>query len=81
MSGRPPSTIEGEVRAAVRRLRGVSGDMDPLNRLAVIAALSTQLNRSVRYTGAPDTASLVRLAAHAQVWAEELQEAAGDGTT
>ena len=74
MSGRPPSTVEGEVRKMARKVRGASGDMDPFNRLAVIAALSGQLTHGVRYNGAPDKWSLIRLAAHAQVWAEELEE-------
>jgi hypothetical protein len=72
VSGRPPTTVEGEVRATVRQLRGLG--VSNASRLGVMRALLDTTGQAVRYGGTPDRRALVRLAAHAQAWAEEAGE-------
>lgn len=72
-AGRPPSTVEGRARKIVRDLRAANGDMRAFERLEVMQALLNQARASARYAGTPDIAGLIRLAAHALVWAEEIE--------
>ena len=74
MTGRPPTTTEGEVRRLVRRLRGPAGAMATHDRLQAIDALMRQIVQGTNY-GRPGREHLLRLAAHAQAWAEELEDA------
>jgi hypothetical protein len=78
MTGRPPSTVEGQVKQLARRLRGPGGVMGTLDRLHVMKSLMAQADGQARYADGPDPSLLCRLAAHAIVWAEEL-DGAGDG--
>lgn len=75
MSGRPPSTVEGQVKALTRRLRTPNGDMGTLERLAIMRNLLGQADGQARYSGEPDPALLMKLAAHCVVWAEALEGA------
>lgn len=72
-SGRPPTTTEGEVRRIVRRLHGPHGALVDADRQQAMHALLRQIDQGVRYGGAPRE-QLVRLAAHAQAWAEVIGE-------
>jgi hypothetical protein len=71
------TNAERAMARTARSLRGVSGDMTPRDRLAVMTSLLGQATTSARYTGRPDPAGLIRLAAHALVWAEELEGGEG----
>jgi len=73
-AGRKPTTTEGRLRATARSLRSHNGDMRASDRLAVMHALLGQADTSTRWSGQPDLSGLIRLAAHALVWAEQIEE-------
>lgn len=73
MSGRPATTIEGQVRSMVKRLSSVNGSMDPQSRLSVMGRLLQNAATEVRYNGTPAPESLIRLAAHCIAWANETE--------
>lgn len=64
------TAAETDVRRAVKLLAGASGDMDTLTRLSVMRALFNSITTSARF-GTEDRHALIRLAAHAIVWADE----------
>ena len=69
MTGRPPTTVEGEVRRIVRRLQGPHGALVDRDRLEAMATLLRQVEQGANYGKAPRE-QLVRIAAHAQAWVE-----------
>lgn len=68
--GRPPTTVEGEVRAVSRQLRRPQGVLLVVDRVTVMRALLAQAERAAS-VGVVDRQALVKLAAHSIAWAEE----------
>lgn len=66
-AGRPPTTVEGKVRAAVRDLAPVN----PAVRVIVMESLLRTATVDLHQVGRPSRDVLVRLAAHAIAWADE----------
>lgn len=69
-AGRPPTTVDGQLRAATRR---VAASMPPGDRLAVMEALLRNIATEVRMSRRPAQDALVRLAAHCLAWANETE--------
>lgn len=68
------TAAETDLRRTVKLLGGASGDMDTLSRLSVMRALLGSIASAARY-GTEDRTTLIRLAAHCMVWAEQQDRA------
>lgn len=62
-----------DLRSLMRRLEGPNGVMTDSDRLLAIWALMDTMGRAVRYGEKPERHHLIRVAAHALVWAKELE--------
>ena len=78
-AGRPATTVEGQVRSMTKRLASPAGAMDAGVRLEVMETLLRGARTDARFMGKPSRESLIRLAAHAIAWAEEMDDSTGVG--
>jgi len=74
MTTKRRSYSAGRLAATAASLRTAHADMRATDRLSVMHALLGQADTSTRWSGQPDLNGLIRLAAHALVWAEEIEE-------
>lgn len=74
MTGRPPTTAQGRVRAIVKRMQGVHGAIAPRDRYRAMHALMGNVHRGFGSGSDPELHDLEALAAHALAWAEEIEQ-------